>query len=174
MAKIVSKSEVVKIQMQIDSKKAKGGSLGSLGSTLGHLDNGKPSKVEKDALKGLKSNNWIGSEYGFQVAVAKLLDAKGLDWFHCPNEAKRSPQLGARLKKAGMKAGIPDVIILNKPKMINFHQPIGMVIELKVGKNKRSEHQEYWGYKFAIHDWVSVVAYGLEDVEKLIEKHYDL
>lgn len=74
MAKIVSKSEAVKIQRQIDSKKAKGGSLGSLGSTLGHLDKGKPSTIKKDALKGLKLGQAKSKPTGLKYIERQLTD----------------------------------------------------------------------------------------------------
>lgn len=164
----VSKSQAKKLQNKVDSKK--GSVLCFKGScaTIKPKGSAKPKKIEKDALKGLKSNDWIGTEYDFQVAVAKLLDAKGLDWFHCPNEAKRSPKLGAKLKKAGMKAGIPDVIILNQTRW----DENGFCIELKVGKNKLSDTQIKWNEKFRFHGWGYATAYNIDDVIKILSKHY--
>lgn len=63
-----------------------------------------------------------------------------LKWiFHCPNEAKRSPRLGAELKRLGMRAGIPDLLLL-APK----GKYIGLAIEMKYGKNKCTREQIKW------------------------------
>ncbi len=71
----------------------------------------------------------VGNEYFEMVAI--------FDWirfnqdlarksFHCPNEAKRSPRLGAMMKRMGMLAGVSDIFIA-KPKN-GFH---GFFIEVK-------------------------------------------
>ena len=50
-----------------------------------------------------------------------------LKWiFHCPNEAKRNPKTGAELKRLGMRAGVPDLLLLS-PK----GEYIGLAIEMK-------------------------------------------
>lgn len=172
MPKIISKSDALKLQKQVDGKK--GSVLCFKGSiaTIKAKGGAKPKPTDKDALKGLKSNDWIGTEYDFQVAVAKLLDAKGLDWFHCPNEAKRSVGLGAKLKKAGMKAGIPDVIIFNQPTNFINHDIIGLCIELKVGKNDLTDSQKEWRDKLNRNGWAFRVAYGLSDVMNILAECY--
>jgi len=58
------------------------------------------------------------SEDNLQIAVCKLLDAIKLDWFHCPNGGKRNYWTGANLKKMGVKAGVPDVIIINPTRVV--------------------------------------------------------
>ena len=63
-----------------------------------------------------------------------------LKWlFHCPNESKRSPKYGAKLKKLGMRAGVPDILLL-APK----GKYIGLAIEMKYGKNKCTIEQVKW------------------------------
>lgn len=55
------------------------------------------------------------------------------------NGEKRDKMAGARLKRSGVKAGIPDI-----------HLPIakngffGLYIEMKAGKNKPTEKQSWW------------------------------
>lgn len=59
-----------------------------------------------------------------QEAVAKYLDACGVAWTHAPNgmavfgAGKASPQRFAKLaklKKAGVKTGVPDVLVFTTP-----------------------------------------------------------
>lgn len=59
--------------------------------------------------------------------------------FHCPNEAKRSPRLGAELKRLGMRPGVPDLLLL-APK----GEFLGLAIEMKYGKNKCTREQIKW------------------------------
>ncbi len=76
-----------------------------------------------------------------------------LKWmYHVPNGGKRNKATAARLKAAGVKAGVPDVV-LPTPKGI-YH---GLYIEMKSGDNKPTAKQKEWleylksaGYKTAV------------------------
>lgn len=59
--------------------------------------------------------------------------------FHIPNEGLRNPRTGARLKREGLKAGIPDICL--PVARGGYH---GLYIELKVGSNKPTEKQLKW------------------------------
>ena len=51
------------------------------------------------------------SEFDEQCAVIEYCDSVGYPCIHIANEGKRSNLTGARLKKAGMRAGFPDLLI---------------------------------------------------------------
>jgi hypothetical protein len=159
----MKKSEADQLQAKVN---AKGGSLGGLGSTLGHEVRAKATKPKK---VDLKQDNWIGSEDDFQIAVARLLDASGLDWFHVPNGGKRNVREGAKFKRMGVKSGVPDIIIVNPTKTGIY---AGLCIELKVGKNRMSDSQREWERIFIQSRWHYYTAYGLSDVEILLSMHY--
>ena len=82
-----------------------------------------------------------GLEDNFQISLAKYLDSLNILWFHPANERQLNTRvnkkgvsyspLGAKLKKKGVKSGVPDVIIFEARGIYN-----GLMIELKVGKNK--------------------------------------
>mgnify|MGYP003533834705 FL=1 len=108
------------------------------------------------------------TEDKLQIGVCKLLDALKLDWFHCPNGGKRNYWTGANLKKMGVKAGVPDVIIINPTR----DGSSGLAIELKVGDNKTTSTQEGWRTKFLNNNWTYSVAYSIDDVIHLVSKHY--
>ena len=59
-----------------------------------------------------------------------------LIWHNC-NEGKRSPVTGRRLKRAGLKRGVPDITCA-----IPAHGFHGFYIEMKVGSNKPSVEQK--------------------------------
>ena len=46
-----------------------------------------------------------------QTQLAKWLDSIDVLWHHTSNEGKRHPRVGAGLKRAGTKPGVPDVLV---------------------------------------------------------------
>jgi hypothetical protein len=87
------------------------------------------------------------SEAKLQRAVAKLLDDLGWLYCHVPNEGKRKPSTGNRLKLQGMKRGVPDIIIFEA-----WSFPAGdaafsghtIAIELKVKGGLVRPEQKQW------------------------------
>ena len=63
-------------------------------------------------------------EDDLQMACAKYLDLLGVLWFHCGNERKTSPRAGARLKKKGVKSGVPDILIFEPNRMDTMDLPL--------------------------------------------------
>ena len=108
------------------------------------------------------------TERQLQCAVASVLDKLGVCWCHVPNEGKRDRIAGARLRAAGMKAGVPDILIFdpapNKP------GTRGVAIELKRSKGGRvSETQEAWLDRLSRRKWHSVVCRGYAETIKELE-----
>ena len=56
--------------------------------------------------------------------------------YHVPNEGKRSEAAGARMKRMGLRRGVPDICL--PIARGGYH---GLYIELKFGKNKPTEEQ---------------------------------
>jgi hypothetical protein len=62
------------------------------------------------------------------------------DWLvHCPNGGWRSPVEAARFQAIGVKPGIPDLML-----PIRTTEYATGWLELKVGRNKPTEHQLSW------------------------------
>jgi hypothetical protein len=110
---------------------------------------------------------YIGSEDNFQKSVARYLDSKGVLWFHCPNGGHRNVAEAAKLKAMGVKAGVPDVLIFEPRK--GYH---GFAIELKVAKNKRTEHQMEMQELFMSHNWKVITSYSLDEVIAEIDNYF--
>jgi len=119
--------------------------------------------IRSDAKRGKMT-----AEDRLQIGVCRLLDALKLDWWHTPNGGKRSAATGALMKKMGVKAGIPDVLIANPTKQGH----VGLAIELKIFPNKTSSKQEEWRGKLVGHGWAYSVAYDIDTVIQLVSKHY--
>ncbi len=108
------------------------------------------------------------NEKEFQESVAELLDTLGLVWTHCPNEGRRSVQHAVMLKRAGLKPGVPDVLIFNS---LYGYPWRGLAIELKVGRNKQQPSQLLWQRRLETEcNWIYEVAYSIDDVIKILKK----
>jgi len=106
-------------------------------------------------------NKRITSEGDLQKVIAKLLDSMGFCWLHAPNEGRRSPRFGARLKAEGMKKGVPDILIFD----------LMVAIELKYGKNKCTPEQTEWLEKLEALGWGTAVCYTVQEVLDVLEKY---
>lgn len=103
--------------------------------------------------------------------VAAWLDAYRVCWFHPPNESKRKVQAHVKLKRQGLKPGVPDIIIIDPPpKATGF---VGTVIELKAPRVASrapvtSAAQRRWLDEFTRRGWAAFVAEGARDAIALL------
>lgn len=109
-------------------------------------------------------------EYALQCAVAALLDALQLPWFHVPNERRCTPAQGARLKAQGVKAGVPDIIICRAHHWTD--DPTlrhGVAIELKAPGNYPTEAQHDWLRRFAEEGWTARVCKSMPEIVAVLD-----
>ena len=83
--------------------------------------------------------------------------------FAIPNGGKRHISTAARLKKEGVKPGVPDVC-LPVPKG-KYH---GLYIEMKIDKNKPSENQKWWIEQLRLRGYRVEVCYGWGEAVKVV------
>jgi hypothetical protein len=127
------------------------------------------------------------SEAQEQEQLVKWLDAKGVTYFAVPNGGLRTLRTAAGLKRQGVKAGVPDMLIIDHPVMeIDgvARTFVGVALELKRQSERpaepaedfrdqpfkgASEAQRRWLARFSERGWISLVAYGaLDAVLKLV------
>jgi len=106
-------------------------------------------------------------EDDLQIAVAFYLNYKNATWFHVPNERKTTNQAGYRLKQKGVKAGVPDVMVLDKRKGFS-----GLAIELKVKPNKVSTEQTAWLEKLNAIGYKTAICWTFDEAMVLIDWYY--
>lgn len=99
-----------------------------------------------------------------QRDVAKLLDLMGWRWNHCPNGGRRGKVEAARLKGAGVKAGVPDVMIY-EPWQLGF----GVAIELKSAKGTATPNQKKWLADLETRGWHTAICRNLAEVVSVIK-----
>lgn len=81
----------------------------------------------------------------------------GLLYFHTPNGGFRMKKQAKQFKAQGVRAGIPDVMILKG--VGEYH---GFAAELKVGRNKPTERQAEVIKQMKQEGWFVVVSYSLD------------
>ena len=88
-----------------------------------------------------------------------------LKWlFAVPNGGKRLAQTGSVLKQTGVKAGVPDLLLLYP--MNDCH---GLIIEMKYGKNTPSKEQKAFMTYHTNLDYRCVVCYSwIEATQQII------
>lgn len=103
-----------------------------------------------------------------QIATARYLDIMGLLWCHVANERQTSPARGGKLKKMGVKSGVPDCLIFEPRGPF-----VGLALELKVGYNKPTENQDKWLNTLRLKGWSCAVVYDLDDVIGIVETYLE-
>lgn len=88
--------------------------------------------------------------------------------YHVPNERKCSAQEGTRLKRMGVKPGVPDLCL--PVARGNAH---GLYIEMKTKTGKLSDTQRWWQSELNGQDYLSTVCYGWEQAIKVLTDYLE-
>lgn len=86
--------------------------------------------------------------------------------FAVPNAGKRSIPLALWLKAEGLRAGVPDLMLLIKSSGFS-----GLIIEMKDGKKKPSDEQRAYLDFFATQGFKSVVCYSARHAVETIREY---
>lgn len=78
--------------------------------------------------------------------------------FHYPSGEARPTRTGAKLRRMGVRRGIPDVLCVWP--MGGFH---GLAIELKQGRNIPTKEQAAWLWDLHLLGWAVYIHYTWED-----------
>lgn len=108
-----------------------------------------------------------GKEANLQKISAKYLDSlPGLLWFHTPNGGSRNIKEAAELKRQGVKAGVPDILIIEQKN--NYS---GLAIELKVKGGKQTASQKEFEKKLTNKGFLYRIVYSLDELIYLVNKY---
>jgi len=155
------KSRILKAVERYEVKREKGRVSGE-----GDEELIQETTVKKTRPKSKDPNEW--TEAQIQRAVANVLDRLGVCWCHVPNEGKRNKIAGSMLRAAGLKSGVPDVLIFEPAP--NMPTARGVAIELKRTKGGRlSEHQKKWLDTLSRLGWHTAVCKGYDAVISELE-----
>jgi len=111
-------------------------------------------------------------EERLQIAVMDYLRYKypKVLSIHVANERHTHPARGAKLKRMGVTAGVPDILVFSPQTsygMSSIHH--GLAIELKVPPNKLTEAQADILAKLIDNGWTAEVCYNFDEAQLLID-----
>ena len=101
------------------------------------------------------------TEDGEHMAVAQYLDCTGALWCHVPNGGHRHLAVAAKLKRMGVKAGVPDFLVFDPPP--GMPSAVGVALELKAHGGRVSKQQRGWLDDLQDRRWLAMVALGAGD-----------
>ena len=105
------------------------------------------------------------------------LQAKCVEWMRkndylfvasAVTQYKNGARTAAGLARRGVEAGVPDLLILEKP--ARGRNGI-LAVELKIGNNRISEKQAEWLGRAKARGHVTVVAYTLDEFTRAVMSH---
>jgi len=109
------------------------------------------------------------------MSVARWMDVLGIFFVHYPSGEDRSLRTGAKLKRMGVKPGIPDFLIFDPPPKAPFLR--GTVLEMKgpiipedrsyrpsLSDEQKERLLDFWG-----RGWLPLVAYGCKQAIEYLE-----
>ena len=124
----------------------------------------------------------LPTEEAEQRALALWLDWHKILWCHVPNGGERSKAVAGKLKAAGVKAGVPDVLVFDPPRRCNRPgctdhvvacplDRVGVAIELKRRKpaaSRVSVEQDAWANDLSERGWIVAICYGADEAIALL------
>lgn len=115
------------------------------------------------------------SEHEEQCAVIAWADAMQGKWpelaflHHSPNGYARNKAVAAQIKRAGTRAGFPDLVLL-----CPRGQWHGLAIELKVQGGHTSPMQQAWIDRLRANGYMAVVVYGADEAIHAIQHYLEM
>lgn len=106
------------------------------------------------------------TEHQIQCAVVDFCALKGIPIFAIPNGGDRHVAVAVKLKKEGVKSGVPDLFI-----PIIRGKVGGMFIEMKRKGGKLSDVQKFWLNQLEEEGYRVKVAFSVDEAIKAIEDY---
>jgi len=123
-------------------------------------------KIEKIADVPLVVREVTPTEAQEQEALCRLLRMHSIAHFAVPNGGKRGKIEAIGLKRQGVQAGVPDLVLPGQDSRWRC-----LAIELKRQKGGRvSEEQEQWHNLLRACGWRVLVCYGCADAVRQLEQ----
>lgn len=103
-----------------------------------------------------------------QTNLATYLDWRGLQWCHVPNGGSRNVIEATKLKRMGVKKGVPDILIFDQCIHDGLHYT-GVAIELKRQNGGRvTQEQNYWHAALDARGWLVRVCKGADQAREFL------
>lgn len=126
-------------------------------------------------MRKVVNGQWMGTEAEeqtqiFDWAMYMAKEKPELEMlYHVPNGGKRDIRVAKKLKREGVKAGVPDIVL--PVARGGYH---GLYIELKVGKNKPTTLQKEWLEKLEQEGYYATWCVGSKHAIEVIENYLQM
>lgn len=121
----------------------------------------------KSRINGIRVIPTEDEEQAFIVSWAKVNEGQYPELkllYHIPNEGKRSGREGARMKRLGLRRGVPDLCLpVARGK---YH---GLYIELKAQDGRASQEQNEFIADLILQGYFARICYGADEATELIK-----
>lgn len=119
----------------------------------------------------MKPKLHVPTEHQEQVMLCQWLDAHRILYCAVPNGGSRHMLEAKKMKRAGVKAGVPDILIFSESEtwptkygIEKRNHPRGVAIELKRrGKSRATLLQHAWLQSLAKCMWLGRICYGADE-----------
>ena len=115
----------------------------------------------------------VPTEEAEQRALVQWLDLHGILYTATANGARTSWSQARKLKATGVKAGVPDLLILDPPKVSHVGRwwaPHSVAIEMKRRKGGTvSKEQNMWINALKDRGWEAFVAHGADQAIEMLK-----
>jgi len=102
------------------------------------------------------------------MALVQWLELHAICYTHVPNEGLHKVQYRVKQKRLGVKPGVPDILIFDRPPL--YPENVGVAIELKRQKGGRvTPEQTAWLEHLKARGWAVVVCRGAMEAIKFLE-----
>lgn len=121
-------------------------------------------------MRNFKVNDESGNQEAlFEWAAYNIVRFPELEYMHhVPNGGKRDKATAIALKRQGVKAGVPDIVL--PVARGDWH---GLYIELKVGENKPTDNQKRWIKFLDEQGYYVTVCYGWQQAAREVEEYLE-
>ena len=97
------------------------------------------------------------------------LELHKIRYTHVPNEGKHKVQYRAKQKRLGVKPGVPDILIFDRPPL--YPENVGVAIELKRQKGGRdTPEQTAWLEHLKATGWAVAVCRGAMEAIRFLQE----
>lgn len=101
--------------------------------------------------------------------LCRWMDIRGITYFHVPNEGNRRPSYAARMKKIGLRPGVPDYVVLSFPTRFEAAMSVPVFLELKSKRGVLSRHQKQWLEWLTENEYTAKCCYGADEAIAWLE-----
>jgi len=104
-----------------------------------------------------------------QLALVQWLELHKIKYTHVPNEGKHKVQYRVKQKRLGVQAGLPDILIFDRPPL--SPENVGVAIELKRQKGGRvTPEQIAWLEDLKARGWAVAVCRGAMEAIRVLQE----